>query len=133
MTRDNAMSDYGLVIDEKSLVYAAEKALGGFNGDIWDILDWLESKFRLCYTSGFTGEAPLIGNDGSDNWGDVEHYKNDYIFWIPLKHYPTLFACAYSDFDELVAEFECNDIIQYLPEDFNIFDHIRHIIGTYYG
>lgn len=133
MTRNNAMNDYGLVIDERSLEYVVQKAFEGFDGDIWDLIDELEGKFGVIFTSEFTGEAPLIGDDGRDDWGDVEYYEGNYIFWIPLNHYPTLFTSVYSGFDELAAEIERNNIYKYLPKDFNTFDHIRHIIGTYYG
>lgn len=134
-----AMDDYGLVLDEKDLKIAASKLCDDFNetdydDDPFSFIEELIDKYTLRYDTDFEGEAMAVDENGDTEWSDdAWQYDNDWIFYIPIRHYPTLFSHPYTCMDDIVKEFRDNKIVSCLHEDFDVCDHFRHIVGTYYG
>lgn len=137
--RHYANDDYGLVLDEKDLKIVASKICENFNETDYDddpfgFIEELIDRYSLRYETCFDGEAMAVNNDGDTEWNyDAWQYDNDWIFYIPIKHYPSLFNHPYTCMDDIINEFKDNRIVSCLPEDFEIRDHFRHIVGTYYG
>lgn len=131
--REYAVTEYGLVLNQAELRIVASQAYDAFDDDIWEYCDDFENRFGVLWISEFTGEAMLVDNNGDDDWRDSRPFCGDPVFYIPISRYPSLFTCGYKDINELVTEFRNNEIVKYLPEDFDIRSNIRHIVGTYYG
>lgn len=137
--RDHATDDYGLVLDEETVWLIAKlfdpDALKEYSPDIVyiDELQYLLYEEGIVeLISSFTGEALMINDDGSDNYGDSNTYSEDIIVFVQVSNYPTLFKNAYNNMDELVEEFK-RKVGAYLPDNFDYRSRIRHIVGTYYG
>lgn len=137
--RHYANDDYGLVLDEKDLKIAASKLCDDFNemdydDDPFGFIEELIDRYSLRYDTDFEGEAMAVDENGNTEWSDdAWQYDNDWIFYIPIIHYPSLFHRPYFCMNDIIAEFKENKIVSSLPEDFDIRDHFRHIVGTYYG
>ena len=134
---DYALNDYGLLLDRDALKYIATRDRFGFTeedyeNDEWECNDSIRNTNIIDWTSEFTGEAIQIYDDGRNAWGLSTSYYCDDIFYVPVEHMSTLFKAAYTDIDEVIAEFK-SGIGKYLPEDFDYRNNIRHICGTYYG
>lgn len=130
--RDYAVSDYGLLLNEGTIKTIASKVLPDYTDE--DDLAYELYNEGICeYISEFTGESIGVTNDGIISWGaNYEDYRNEVIAYVPLSKYPTLFKKAYKNIDEVVEEFKLK-LGEYLPEDFNYRNKIRHISGTYFG
>lgn len=131
-TRTYAYEDYGLLLNNEAITMICEKVFADEPheecSDGFALYD-----AEICQMAGnFTGETYPIKDDGCDQWSDSETYDDDSVFYIPVKKYPTLFKSAYSDVDEMIAEFR-EAIGEYLPNDFDYRANIRHIVGTTWG
>ena len=129
-----AVSDYGLLLDEETIKIIASKLFEDFSEDEKEDWGYLLYDHGICeYISDFTGEAQQLSDNGTVVWSsNGEVYNDDVIYYIALSKYPTLFNGAYSCMDELIDEFKEN-LGEYLPDDFNYRNKIRHISGTYFG
>lgn len=108
--------------------YTEEK----YNDDEYSFNDALYEEGIVEYISGFTGEAMVIDDNGSDDYNSSEAYNDDTIYYVPTQNYGTLFKAAYANMEELESEFR-NKFNKYFPDDFDYRKHICHIVGTYFG
>ena len=129
--RDYAVYDYDLMLDEETMKYVARKVCSDYSNDM-DLGYELYDQGICEYITEFTGEALPIDERGFSEYGDGEVYSNDRIAFVQVRRWPTLFRQAYQDMDDLIEDFK-NKVVQYLPEDFDYRNHIRCIIGTYFG
>ena len=136
--RDYAVNDYGLLMTEDMLKCACSKYCKGYieedyEENEFDYKDELYDAGIVEFISEFTGEAIHINDDGIDDWRhNGDNYNDDMIYYIPAKRESTLFMAAYSNIEELVNEFK-EKIGEYLEEDFDYRNYVRHIVGTYFG
>lgn len=135
--RDYAINDYGLVMTREMLKticskYYREYTEEKYNDDEYSFNDALYEEGIVEYISGFTGEAMVIDNNGSDDYNSSEAYNDDTIYYVPNQNYGTLFKAAYANMEELESEFR-NKFNKYFPDDFDYRKHICHIVGTYFG
>lgn len=135
--RDYAINDYGLVMTREMLKticskYYREYTEEKYNDDEYSFNDALYEEGIVEYISGFTGEAMVIDNNGSDDYNSSEAYNDDTIYYVPNQNYGTLFKAAYANMEELEIEFR-NKFNKYFPDDFDYRKHICHIVGTYFG
>lgn len=135
--RDYAINDYGLVMTREMLKticsnYYREYTEEKYNDDEYSFNDALYEEGVVEYISGFTGEAMVIDDNGSDDYNSSEAYNDDTIYYVPTQNYGTLFKAAYANIEELESEFR-NKFNKYFPDDFNYRKHICHIVGTYFG
>ena len=132
-TRDYAVDDYGLVLDEETIKMIISKLDVEPLDEDTDLAYILYDEGICEYISEFTGEAKVINDEGYFDWnGDYEPYRGDKIAYVPLIEYPTLFKRAYNEIGEIVYELKLK-LGEYLPEDFDYRSRICHICGTYYG
>lgn len=129
--REYSVDDYGLVLNEEDIELIASKCLNDSNDEVFNLAYELYEKGILEYISEFSGEAQALYENGLYSFYG-EYYGGDYIYYIPVRTYPTLFRAAYNDMEELIEEFK-ERIGKYLPNDFDYRSRIRHIVGTYYG
>ena len=130
--RDYGVDDYGLVIDEKTGMYMATKAIKDYdkNVDEWEYCLYEEG---ICeYISDFTGETNVLLDDGNPNWSESKYYNTDVICYVSVERIPTLFKKAYNNIDDIIEEMK-RKIGEYLPEDYDYRNNICKITGTYYG
>jgi len=135
--RDYAVDDYGLLMTDKSLKLIAAKTIDWYTEEDYDenYTDYWIAIYEngiVEYISEFTGEAMEIDDKGINIWNTGEVYNNDSIYYVPVKHYATLFKAPYNNMDELVDEFK-EKLSEYLPDNFDYRKYIRRIVGTYYG
>ena len=135
--RDYAINDYGLVMTREMLKticskYYREYTEEKYNDDEYSFNDALYEEGIVEYISGFTGEAMVIDDNGSDDYNSSEAYNDDTIYYVPNQNYGTLFKAAYANMEELESEFR-NKFNKYFPDDFDYRKHICHIVGTYFG
>lgn len=135
--RDYAINDYGLVMTREMLKticskYYREYTEEKYNDDEYSFNDALYEEGIVEYISGFTGEAMVIDDNGSDDYNSSEAYNDDTIYYVPNQNYGTLFKAAYANMEELEIEFR-NKFNKYFPDDFDYRKHICHIVGTYFG
>lgn len=135
--RDYAINDYGLVMTREMLKticskYYKEYTEEKYNDDEYSFNDALYEEGIVEYISGFTGEAMVIDDNGSDDYNSSEAYNDDTIYYVPNQNYGTLFKAAYANMEELESEFR-NKFNKYFPDDFDYRKHICHIVGTYFG
>ena len=135
--RDYAVNDYGLLMTEDMLKIIASKVCDDYSDknyedDPWAFNDVLYEKGIVEYISEFTGESIEIMDSGRDNWPLSENWNDDSIWYVPASNCLCLFAKAYENIDEMAQEFK-DKIGEYLPDDFDYHEHIRHIVGTYFG
>lgn len=135
--RDYAINDYGLVMTREMLKticsnYYREYTEEKYNDDEYSFNDALYEEGVVEYISGFTDEAMVIDDNGSDDYNSSEAYNDDTIYYVPTQNYGTLFKAAYANIEELESEFR-NKFNKYFPDDFNYRKHICHIVGTYFG
>ena len=135
--RDYAINDYGLVMTREMLKticskYYREYTEEKYNDDEYSFNDALYEEGVVEYISGFTGEAMVIDDNGSDDYNSSEAYNDDTIYDVPTQNYGTLFKAAYANMEELESEFR-NKFNKYFPDDFDYRKHICHIVGTYFG
>lgn len=135
--KDYAINDYGLVMTRDMLKTICSKSYREYteekyNDDEYSFNDALYEEGVVEYISGFTGEAMVIDDNGSDDYNSSEAYNNDTIYYVPTQNYGTLFKAAYANMEELESEFR-NKFNKYFPDDFDYRKHICHIVGTYFG
>lgn len=135
--RDYAVSDYGLVVTEEMMKLLASKACQEYTEEDYEedydyYADELYEKGIIEYISEFTGESMEVDDNGKYVWNTGEVYNDDRIYYVPILRYSTLFKAAYTDMDELISEFK-ERIGEYLPEDFDYRNYVRHIAGSYFG
>lgn len=135
--RDYAINDYGLVMTREMLKticsnYYRECTEEKYNDDEYSFNDALYEEGVVEYISGFTGEAMVIDDNGSDDYNSSKAYNDDTIYYVPTQNYGTLFKAAYANMEELESEFR-NKFNKYFPDDFDYRKHICHIVGTYFG
>ena len=133
-----AVNDYGLYLDFETLKYMASKFCKDFTpeafaDDEWSYLEELYEKGLVERMSEFTGEAMIINDDGTPEWG-VTHatYGYDECWYAGTYKQPRMFGAAYKDMDELIEEFR-DRIGEYLPEDYDYRSNLCLICGTYFG
>lgn len=130
-----SVTDYGLVLDDNTIKVIASKVFSDYdeNESAYDLgYDLYEN--GICeYISEFTGDTATLDDNGGIYWGsEYKEYNADYVFYVPLSYYPTLFKNPYNNMDEIVDEMKLK-VGEYLPDDFDYRNNIRHICGTYYG
>ena len=135
--RDYAVNDYGLLMTKEMLKAVASKVIENYSDEEYDNnemdFNYKLYEFGIIETiSEFTGEAMQINIDGSDKWSGAECFSSEYIYYVPASNYPSIFAAAYRDMDEIANEFK-EKLGEYLPDDFDYKFYIRHIVGTYFG
>ena len=133
--RDYSVTDYGLVLDDDTIKVIASKVFDDFNDNesVYDLAYDLYNQGICELVSEFTDEAQELTDDGVIEWGcDYKEYNGNYIVYIPLSRYPTLFKNPYNNMDEIVDEMK-SKVGKYLPDDFDYRNNIRHICGTYVG
>ena len=133
--RDYAVHDYGLLMTKEMLKAVASKVIDGYSDEEYDNneMDFNYELYELGIIetiSEFTGEAMQINIDGSDNWSNSEYFNSECIYYIPTSKYPSIFAAAYKNMDEIANEFK-EKLGEYLPDDFDY--KLYHIVGTYFG
>lgn len=131
-----SINDYGLVLNNETMKMIASKLPG--NHDVekmgeWDLRYLLYDEGICEYVSEFIGESIKVNTERGylEEW-NCNFYHMDSISYIGTKNYPTLFATAYKNMDELVEEFK-DKLGKYLPEDFDYANNIYMISGVYYG
>ena len=132
-----AVDDYGLLITKETLEIMASKVCEdyteeAYREDEWSFNEDLYDEGLVERISEFIGEAIAINDDGTSRWYDCKSYHCDSIHYLPVKKVHTLFKAAYNNIDEIVDEFK-EKLGEYLPEDFDYRNNIRHISGCYYG
>ena len=132
-----AVDDYGLLITEEMLKMIASKVCEDYTEEAYEEDEWsfneeLYDEGLVERISEFIGEATAINDDGTSRWYDSLSYHCDCIHYLPVKKMNTLFKAAYNNVDEIIDEFK-NKLGEYLPEDFDYRNNIRHISGCYYG
>lgn len=135
--RDYAVNDYGLVLDEDMMKviasqYCEDYTEEDYDEDPWAFNDELYEVGIVDYMSDFSGEAIYVDNNGIDDWRNSDAYCGDVIYYIPVSRISTLFEAAYNNIEEMIDEFK-EKIGKYFTDDFNYREHIRHVVGTYYG
>jgi hypothetical protein len=128
--RDYAVDDYGIIIGEDEFAYMSEHYDGeGDKSCYYDVLEDLAE-----YNGEFTGEAHLINEDGTTDYGgrNTLSFSDDATWYFSIPKWGTLFKVAYNNMDELVQDMK-EKYGKYLPPDYDYIKNIRHIIGTYYG
>lgn len=135
--RDYGVDDYGLVLNTNHLQILASRVLEDYSDEEWEIDKWgvidaFADKIGIEGIGDFSGEVFAITKSGTDDWTNSDTYSGDSIYFIPVQEYPNLFKRAYNNMEELVLEFK-GKISNYLPEDFDYRNNIRHIVGTYFG
>ncbi|MBP5462002.1 MAG: hypothetical protein J6Y20_07765 [Lachnospiraceae bacterium] len=137
--RDYGVNDYGLLLREDTMKRLASAICKDYTEE-----EYLEDPYSFNevitdsiaeYIFNFTGEAVKIRDNGEDDWmtpNCSEYYDDDFLYYIPLSRYPSLFNAAYTGIGEVVEELK-RTAGRYLPSDFDYRSDIRHIIGTYYG
>jgi hypothetical protein len=139
-TKYNGMEDYAIVFNEQEVIEMYKAKFKGFGNeqasseeDSMDVSECGEA-LGLHYESEFTGEVFPILEDGSTDYRDCSDnsYTSEPLYYLTIRNYPTLFKGGYASMDELVEDMrtQCADA---LPEDINVRERLRHIIGTYYG
>lgn len=123
--RDSSFADYGIVlndvVDDDLLQELAER-------------DVVNSQFS------FTGEALPIEDDGTMDWGHGDLFNDSAVYYISVKHCPSLFNAPYKNMTELVDELyasynkarERDGRLPCLSEK-QVRECLRSIQGTYYG
>ena len=129
--RNYAFEDYGIVLTEETMKLICEKAFdvpvedGEYGMTLYDA--------DICSCAGnFTGETFHITDRGTDTYDGSEDFEGDSVYYVPTQKYSTLFNAAYTDINEMVAEFK-ERLGKYLPDDFDYRANLRHIIGTTWG
>lgn len=136
--RDYAINDYGLLMPRDVIKTVASKYCNDYTEEDYEIDEWgfneeLYNAGLVEYIGEFYGEAIHIDDNGVDDYSRREDsYRGDTMFYIPVMKMSTLFNSAYKDINELIDEFK-EKISEYLTEDFDYRNYIRHIVGTYYG
>lgn len=135
--REYAVNDYGLLVTEEMLKTIASKVCEDYTEDEYKAETWyfnysLYERGIIEYIGDFTGESLEIANTGQAVWDSGETYNCDYVYYVPISNYPSLFNAAYTNMNELVSEFK-EKLREYLPDDFDYRNHIRHIVGTSFG
>lgn len=138
--REYAFEDCGMVLNTNHLQMLAKRICADYSDKEWEkspdsryeFLDKVSEKLDMQYISGFDGEAIFITDDGHNDCDDSLQYDNDVLYYIPLSNYPTMFKPAYNSIDEIVDELR-EKLGQFLPQNFDYRNNIRHIVGTYYG
>lgn len=135
--RHYGVDDYGLIVTDEMLQTIASKYCADYTEE-----EYRENRFAfhealyeagiIEYISEFTGESVAVDDDGRDIYTEGEEYWADLLYYLPANKYSTLFKTAYNNMDELVSEFKWQ-LHEYLPEDFDYRDHVRHLVGSYYG
>lgn len=129
--RTYACEDYGLVLTEDVMKLICEKVCEEPTED--ESYGMVLYDMDICSCVGnFSGETFPITDRGTDTYDGSEDFEDDSIYYIPAQKYSTLFAAAYKNMDEMVAEFK-EHLDKYLPNDFDYRSNIRHIIGTVWG
>lgn len=136
--RDYAVSEYGLLLDEKTMKALAKKICEDYTDENYDedpygFNEDIEVKFgNIDYIGSFTGQAFKLTDDGDDDYhSEISYFNDDAVFFLTADNVPSLFKVAYANINEMVAEFR-GQLDAYLP-DFDYRNHIKHIVGTYYG
>lgn len=134
--RDYPVYDYGLILDEEAIKHIAKRIFSDFSEDEDIFSCWgfeLYSEGLCEYVANFTGEAQAVNEDGIVERGcDHIAYYDEEIVYVPMDKYPFLFKKAYGSFTDIIKELK-GKVGQYLPENFDYRNNIRHIVGTYYG
>jgi hypothetical protein len=132
-----AVNDYGLLMSEDALKRIAMNVCNNYDEEEYDedpddFNYDLYEKGIVEFVGEFTGEAIKIRDDGIDLYGYSDMYNCDIAYYVPVSKWSTLFKAAYNNVDEMICEFK-KKLGEYLPEDFDYRNNIRHIVGTYYG
>ena len=134
MYKYHSYEDYGLLLDEDTVKFIAEKLCNGFTEE-----DWEDNKEHfliilsdnpISYVTDFSGDAARIDDQGKDLWIDYENFNCENVCYIAVLKYPHLFGdAAYKSVEELIAEFKIR-VGEYLPADFDYRNSLRHIVGV---
>lgn len=135
--RDYAFDDYGIVLKNEEVVNIANSLL--FTDDVPFAPDdicgagyYLEDSGIASSVSEFSGSAYPLNESGTDDYGADDAAKGDTVFYLPTPCYPSFFAGACKDREELNKELK-EKYGKYLPDDFDYTGRFCHIVGTYWG
>lgn len=145
--RNYGFDDYGLVLDNATVLYFANQKLAKEKSELHDDECLPVSEFTdddniyeaveycddfIQNISAFEGELCKISAvTGQDCW-ENSMYAPETVFYISVSVYPSFFATAYKSYDELIDDFKTR-CSEYLPKDFDYENNFRHIVGTYFG
>ena len=134
--RDYGLADYGLVLSRETMKILASKMCIDYSDeeyeeDEYGFNETVVDRIGAEYVSDFTGEARIITAEGFDGCDEVS-YCADTLYYIPCKHFPSLFSRAYCTIYSIVREMS-ERVGKYLPSDFDYIGNICHIVGTYLG
>lgn len=136
--REYAVDEYGLLLDEKTMKVLAKKICEDYTDENYDedpygFNEDIEVKFgNIDHIGSFTGQAFALTDDGDDDYhSGTSYFNDDAVYILVADNAPSLFKAAYANMDEMIAEFR-EQLDADLP-DFDYRNHIKHIVGTYYG
>lgn len=132
-----AVEDYGLLLDHEALMTLSCQVFDktpedvkreGENNVFADLMDHED----FAYVSFFSGETLFVDDHGNDAW-TLFAYECDTVYFVPVRKYPSLFAgsAPYKNVEELVKEFR--EVLGGRLPNYDIRNHICHIIGTQTG
>lgn len=134
MTKENGFACYAMLIDNKTLEIIAKHFPNETFEDHDEMVWFLERRGIVETTSQFDGQAfPILDN------GDVWYTDNaeqltssNPTAYISLRRQPGLFYAAYYNMESIIAELKSH-VGYYLPADYDYRQHLRFIVGSYYG
>ncbi len=130
--REYSVHDFGYVFTAETIDKFIEKEQPDDiqPGDTYAMAEYM----GLEYISDFTGETLHLDENGDDDFrNDSFSYSGESIFYFPICSYSTLFQAAYQSKEELVRCMKAR-YPKWLPDDLDeIYDGIRHIVGTSFG
>ena len=130
--RDYSVYDFGYVFTAEMIDQLIDK-LRPDNiklGDTYEMAEYM----GLEYIGEFTGDAFHLDAQGDDVYSnDTLTYSDETIYYFPIGTYSSLFQAAYQSSEELARSMKSSYRI-WLPDDLDeIYNGIRHIVGTSFG
>lgn len=107
----------------------------GYDSFFEDIVteDWMDAISDLCYAQCFEGSVSTMFPKKAKNPIDESFASgDDTIAILECSREATLFRAAYTDLDELVAEYQERLSQLNLPESFDWIGHVVTVSGTTY-
>ncbi len=130
--RDYSVHDFGYVFTEEMIEKLIEKEhQKDINpGDTYEMAEYM----GLECIGNFTGEAIRLDENGDDDFRDDNYsYSCESIFYFPICSYSTLFQVAYQSKEELARCMKAR-YSKWIPDGLQeIYDGIRHIVGSSFG
>ena len=134
MTINNGFCCYALLIDNETLETIAKHFPNETFEDYDEMAAFLAEEGIVDYISEFTGQAFPLDKSGAIWYSDyyAEQYGCSPMVYFPLRRQPSLFYAAYYSMETIIAELKSH-VGYYLPADYDYRQHLRFIVGSYYG